>query len=514
MVGVLLAIIVPLVFLYVIWALEIFAVSRLRLLLTAVGWGVAAFGLALLIQNTALATGLLSYRQIVLGLAPILEETLKAILLVWLASRMLLGYAVDGTAYGFAIGTGFAAAENLLYSMNNPDHTLEIVIGRVLSTSLMHAFTTAIVGTLVGSSVFLAVRIRFQSMMAGLVLAMLVHFIFNLLALSLEGLLLLGAGIAIGLGGIVIIILLMQRALQDERKSITHELTEYLSVGEIAAAVNPQQMAEVLVKNQGVIGKERAHLIHQYITLEGQRGIVSKTIRLNQRPKFNSTLEKQLHFIEQELQALRSSMGLYTWVWLRTVLPSEESTLWSHLDHELDMEQPVLALVIELSDRQKQVSSQDLTRRVDILRGSSLFQELPLEDLEDLGLLLQEQHFSIGDYVVKQGERSDKLYCVAAGSVLVNIVDSDGTETILSVYTQGDTFGEFGMLDEESYPISASCLSEVTVFTLPRRDFITLIYAKPQVGLEMMRQIVREFRRQTNLLAWVRQSSASQGRPE
>ena len=42
--------------------------------------------------------------------------------------------AIDGAVYGFAVGTGFAMAENLLYVSGTPDRALGIALARVLLT--------------------------------------------------------------------------------------------------------------------------------------------------------------------------------------------------------------------------------------------------------------------------------------------------------------------------------------------------------------------------------------------
>ena len=54
-------------------------------------------------------------------MSPWIEESLKALLLVYLIRTRRVGMLVDAAIYGFAIGTGFALFENLYYLATRPE---------------------------------------------------------------------------------------------------------------------------------------------------------------------------------------------------------------------------------------------------------------------------------------------------------------------------------------------------------------------------------------------------------
>jgi protease PrsW len=502
--SILLSVLVPLIFLYVVWVLEIYAVSQMRLLFGALIWGVGAFGIALLVQTQLVAMGLQS-RNVTLYVAPVFEEILKASLIFILASRMRLRYAVDGAAYGFAVGTGFAMAENLLY-LSVYQGTLGSVIARILSASLMHAFNTAILGAQSGSSVHLGARQRVARSGAILILVIASHALFNHIASYAEGGLLIVLGILFGVAGTGVLVLIIGRALKATNQSISEELAENLTAGEVAAVLHPDQIAHLLADHRGEIDPQRAERIQQYVALQAQRGILQKSILLNQRPRYAGELHRQLAAVEQHLTRLRESIGVYTWAWLRSVLPSDESELWARLGGELGADNPTLGLMLILGKKVEQVSPEELAQRVKLLRGVELFRQLSPETLEDLGLLMQAQTFTVGAEVVRQGAANGHLYCVSSGNLVASVIGDDGEETILTAYERGDLFGELSMLDGQVAPATVSCTSDVTVYALSRPDFVTLVYASPGVGVEMMRQLVGQIRHQTTLVAWIRQN--------
>lgn len=112
--------------------------------LTALGVGVGA----------ALAgVGLHAWLQPALGwddttfsryVAPVTEETLKAAFLGLLIARRRVGFLVDAAVQGFAVGAGFALAENVTYLTALGGAPLLLWIVRGLGTAMLHGATTTI----------------------------------------------------------------------------------------------------------------------------------------------------------------------------------------------------------------------------------------------------------------------------------------------------------------------------------------------------------------------------------
>lgn len=77
--------------------------------------------------------------------APITEETLKTLCLLYPLMRRQIGFLVDAAIVGFAIGAGFAVVENIEYLRTLPAGGLWIWIARGFGTAIMHGTTTTIV---------------------------------------------------------------------------------------------------------------------------------------------------------------------------------------------------------------------------------------------------------------------------------------------------------------------------------------------------------------------------------
>jgi len=115
--------------------------------------------------------------------APILEESLKASVLVGLILRGRVGFLVDAAVLGFSIGAGFALVENVAYLYAFDRASLALWLVRGLGTAMLHGGTTAIFAI-----VSRAMRDRFPrrgvlAFVPGLALAIVIHALFNRLPL-------------------------------------------------------------------------------------------------------------------------------------------------------------------------------------------------------------------------------------------------------------------------------------------------------------------------------------------
>src|SRR5512136_318552 len=111
--GIVIAIAVPLGFLALVRWLDLYASGSLKGVLVCLGWGMVAFWLALRINSYVIE--FVGYNLLVALYAPIVEEIAKSVILVYYVRRSDFTYFVDGAIYGFAAGTAFAVFENMFY---------------------------------------------------------------------------------------------------------------------------------------------------------------------------------------------------------------------------------------------------------------------------------------------------------------------------------------------------------------------------------------------------------------
>ncbi|MCX6224963.1 MAG: PrsW family glutamic-type intramembrane protease, partial [Bacteroidia bacterium] len=138
-----------LLFLMFLFLLDSFKLVRVKILIFCLLWGII-ITLASYFLNTSTAKWLaVDFGFFSRYVSPVIEETLKALIIIYLFSKKKIGFMVDAAIYGFAVGTGFSLVENLWYLFNaQPDCNLLTWIVRGFGTAIMHGGCTSLLAVL------------------------------------------------------------------------------------------------------------------------------------------------------------------------------------------------------------------------------------------------------------------------------------------------------------------------------------------------------------------------------
>jgi RsiW-degrading membrane proteinase PrsW (M82 family) len=144
MAGAPIALLPVLLFLAALLYFDSFKLVRLRWVMAAIGVGAAAALASYYANEQLLERSALEFVTYSRYVSPWLEETLKALPLVYLVRTRRVGLLVDGAIVGFAIGAGFALVENLYYLASRPEAQVPVQVVRGFGTAIMHGGATAI----------------------------------------------------------------------------------------------------------------------------------------------------------------------------------------------------------------------------------------------------------------------------------------------------------------------------------------------------------------------------------
>ena len=166
--------------------LDSYKLVRMRTVLATVGAG-AGVAVTCYFANAALLhlthVDFTAYSRYV---APVVEEVLKALVIVCLVRANRIGFLVDAAIFGFAVGTGFALVENV-YFLEIVKHTgIGTWIVRGFGTAMMHGGATAIFAVL-GTAMLEASPgdgVSFRAIGPGLAIAIVLHSAYNHLLTS------------------------------------------------------------------------------------------------------------------------------------------------------------------------------------------------------------------------------------------------------------------------------------------------------------------------------------------
>ena len=144
---------VPVVlFLVLLVLMDSFKLARPSAIAKALGWGVVAAFICEALYRVLTPALPLSATAFSRYIAPLTEETVKALFIVYLIRRRRIGFAVDAAQLGFAVGTGFALVENLQYLRVLGNAGLLLWLVRGLGTAMLHGAVIAIFAMLAQTS--------------------------------------------------------------------------------------------------------------------------------------------------------------------------------------------------------------------------------------------------------------------------------------------------------------------------------------------------------------------------
>jgi len=300
-------------------------------------WGLIAFGLAFVINSAMLNAEIVTEAQFLRFSAPFVEEILKGIILVLMVRRPRFQYFVDGAIYGFACGIGFAVAENYFYVLNNPGAELDIAVARVISTNLMHATASSLIGIAFGYARNHAGVRHTLTVLTGIVIAMLLHIGFNNLVtrdLFNNPLILLAYAAAVGIGGAAFIYYTIKRGLAGAKEWIKNNLGEADRVthAEVAAVNQLGNLDTVLEPVVELFGPQKTQQVERFLVLQAQLGIYRQQLGELPDEKLRVQQDNLIETTRLQMDEIRQALGPYIMVTVRTLFPEDIPSTYLTLD--------------------------------------------------------------------------------------------------------------------------------------------------------------------------------------
>jgi CRP-like cAMP-binding protein/Zn-dependent protease len=105
-----------------------------------------------------------------------------------------------------------------------------------------------------------------------------------------------------------------------------------------------------------------------------------------------------------------------------------------------------------------------------------LFDDVPIEVLDDLAGRVRLRTFARGQPVVRQGDRAEAFYVIRRGTL--QVVEEDpghGQERVLRVLGRGESFGELALMEAAPRSVTVRALEEAEVFEIEKGTFDQLL---------------------------------------
>jgi RsiW-degrading membrane proteinase PrsW (M82 family) len=167
------------VFLGALLLMDRFRLVRPASVALAIGYGAAAAIVCLSVNHYLLQSLHVPSAVVTRYVAPVIEESAKALLVVAVIATGRVAFLVDVAVEGFAVGTGFALVENFNYLQAMPDASIVVWAVRGLGTAVLQGAATAIFGMVFKAFVERRSDRTWMALLPGWSAAVVLHSVFN-----------------------------------------------------------------------------------------------------------------------------------------------------------------------------------------------------------------------------------------------------------------------------------------------------------------------------------------------
>jgi RsiW-degrading membrane proteinase PrsW (M82 family) len=313
-----------LIFLLALVSLDSYKLVRLRSVIQMIFIGgivgITAYFLNIWL-SPQLADSISNYTRYI---SPVIEETLKAIFIIYLIRANKVGFLVDSTIYGFAIGAGFAVVENIYYLQSLHQSNLLVWLIRGCGTAVMHGGTTAIFAIL-----FKSMSERYNqkliTILPGLITAIFIHSLFNHFILP---------PVLTTIVQLITLPLVMTAIFSYSEKNLRNwlelgmdsdvKLLEYILTGNIAETKIGRYLLSLKSKFPGEVVADMLCFLRIHLEL----AIRAKGVLLLRNAGFRANLDPEIKEKFTELKFLEKNIGATGKLALSPILRTSTRDLW------------------------------------------------------------------------------------------------------------------------------------------------------------------------------------------
>lgn len=124
-----------------------------------------------------------------------------------------------------------------------------------------------------------------------------------------------------------------------------------------------------------------------------------------------------------------------------------------------------------------------------------LFAGLPRDQLLLLLVDASVRLYPRGAVLFLQDEPATRFYVLFEGWVKLFRQTPDGQESVIAVFTRGESFAEAAMLEHGVFPVSAAVVEDARLLVIPAERFLARIRERGELALNILASMSRHLRR-------------------
>ena len=313
-------------FLAALVLLDSYKLVRLRWVVACIAAGVVVAILTLVINSAVFLSITIEFASYSRYIAPIIEESLKAAIIVLLLARNRIGFLVDSAIFGFAVGAGFAVFENWYMLRAIPATDLGTWVIRGFGTAVMHGGATAIFAVSTRALLRRHKELGPTSILPGLIMASLVHSVFNHFFFSP-----IGNTLAVLIFLPIVVAVVYQRSERavaewlDTGFDANCELLNSINSGDFSTSNIGLYLTTLKEKFRGEVVAD----LLCYLRLHVELSLRAKGLMMMRDTGFTSEIGDQTREKLNEIKYLDKSIGKTGKLALKPIMTMSRKDLWS-----------------------------------------------------------------------------------------------------------------------------------------------------------------------------------------
>jgi RsiW-degrading membrane proteinase PrsW (M82 family) len=326
----------PIGFLAFLASQNLYRTGKFAFNVYTLAWGLIAYLLAAFVNSNLIKQGWVGQYDVVHYAAPIFEEVLKFLIVVYLVRRSDFVYIMDGIAYGFGAGIGFAVIENFEYvrATGSLEGALFLAVARVFSTNIMHATGTAIIGAALGYSRLDKEIDRFLFPIGSILFSIIAHMGFNALV---NGGYQLGFAFIYAAVGAVGIYFIVRYSLDKAARTIAEELgmQDRVTSSEAAIVNRIKSIDEILEPIGAIFGMDEKEKVKNFLYLQAQLGLQRDNLNKAADGRLRDGITREVDELQRKMDTARRDVGIYCMMYVRLMFPENNLSLWALIQQRI-----------------------------------------------------------------------------------------------------------------------------------------------------------------------------------
>lgn len=115
-----------------------------------------------------------------------------------------------------------------------------------------------------------------------------------------------------------------------------------------------------------------------------------------------------------------------------------------------------------------------------------IFKHLTTNEVEMLDAVIQSKQYKKGEFIFREGEKSETLYILHEGTVKISKLSDTGKEQVIRFLFPGDYFGHFAFLQEKKHYANAEVLDSASICCIQKRDFQQILEHNPKMTYQFL----------------------------